>query len=143
MDPCLLHQFSGSFTDVKNILKSILHLPLIVLLVSNVHAERCATPDEVRDRLISPDYEWSVNEEVTLETLLSVRLLYQVTIENYGEFVSCKYEANQQFIRLDGVPKLSKCPVRVISDNWFISASGQTVCDEDDNTLCRFESACT
>lgn len=143
MESCLLRQFSGSFTLMKKSVKSVLHLPLIILLMSNVHAERCATPDEVRDRLISPDYEWSVNEEVTLEALLSVRRLYQVTIENYGEFVACKYEANQQYIRLDGVPKHSKCPVRVISDNWFISESGQTVCDEKDNTLCRFESACT
>ena len=139
----MLHQFSDSFTNMKNIFKSVLNLAIIILLVSNVYAERCATPDEVRDRLISPDYEWSVNEEVTLAALLSVRRLYQVTIENYGEFVACKYEANQQYIRLDGVPKLSKCPVRVISDNWFTSESGQTVCDEKDYTLCRFESACS
>jgi hypothetical protein len=118
-------------------------LLLFFFLIPAVYAERCATPDEVRDRRISPDYEWSVNEEVTLDGLLSVRQLYAVSIENYGEFVACKYEANQQYIRLDGAPKNSTCPIRVLSDNWFVSTGGQTVCDESDITLCRFEASCT
>jgi hypothetical protein len=124
-------------------MKYFLLAGLGLLMIFSVYAERCATPEEVRDRKISPDYEWSVNEEVTLDGLLSVRHLYQVTIENYGEFVACKYEASQQYIRLDGAPKNSKCPIRILSDNWFVSESGQTVCDEKDNTLCHFESACT
>lgn len=116
---------------------------IMIIAASGAQAERCATPDEVRDRNISPDYEWSVNESVTLEGILSVRRLYAVTIENYGEFVACKYEANQQYIRLDGAPKNNKCPIQVISDNWFASASGQTVCEESDITLCRFGPSCT
>ena len=105
-------------------------------------AERCATPQEVKDRLISPDYEWSVNEEVSLDGLLSVQHLYAVSIENYGEFVACKYEAPQQYIRLDGAPKEGSCPVQALSDNWFVSEHGRTVCEEEDLTLCRFDFGC-
>ncbi len=118
-------------------------LSFVLLIMSNAQAERCATPIELKERRISPDYEWSVNEEVTLESLLAVQKLYAVTIENYGEFVACKYEAPQQYIRLDGAPKKSKCPIRVLSDNWFISERGQTVCSEEDYTLCHFEAACS
>lgn len=116
---------------------------IVFFTVSVVHAERCATPDEVVNRMISPDYEWSVSEGVTLEGILSVRQLYAVTIENYGEFVSCKYEASQQYIRLDGAAKNATCPIQSSSDNWFVSEGGQTVCAESDFTLCRFEPSCT
>jgi hypothetical protein len=124
-------------------IKANLYIFLCLLSICTVQAERCATPDEVRDRRISPDYDWSVSEGVTLEAVLSVTQLYQVTIENYGEFVACKYEANQQYIRLDGAPKDTKCPVQSVSDNWFVSVSGQTVCEEEDSTLCRFEPSCS
>lgn len=113
-----------------------------VLFSSGTFAERCATPDEVRDRKIPPDYEWTVNEEVTLEGLLSVKELYGVSIENYGEFVACKYEAYQQYVRLDGIPKAVPCPVYANSDNWFVSDKGQTVCDDKDFTECLFEYRC-
>jgi len=112
------------------------------MLYSNAYAASCATADDVRDRHIPTDYDWSVNEEVSLDNLLSVTHLYGVTIENYGEFVSCKYEAAQQYIRLDGAPKNSKCPVRTVSDNWFVSDSGRTVCGDEDKTLCRFDFGC-
>jgi hypothetical protein len=115
---------------------------MVFFIASSVHAERCATPDEVKNRMVSPDYEWSVSEGVTLEGILSVRQLYAVTIENYGEFITCKYEASQQYIRLDGAAKNSKCPIQTISDNWFVNEGGQTVCGETDFTLCRFEPSC-
>ena len=123
-------------------MKPVVLIFSIFFMVANTNAERCATPDEVRDRLISPDYEWSVSEDVSLNGVLSVTKLYAVTIENYGEFVACKYEASQQYIRLDGAPKMSNCPVRALSDNWFVSEAGQTVCDEENSALCRFEFGC-
>ncbi len=126
----------------KDILKTLIAFFTCTLIFTNAYAERCATADEVRDRQISADYEWSVNEEVSLDNLLSVTHLYGVTIENYGEFVSCKYEALQQYIRLDGAPKNSTCPVRALSDNWFVSESGRTVCSAKDFTLCHFDFGC-
>ena len=105
-------------------------------------AERCATPQEVRARLVSPDYEWSVSEEASLDDILAVEKLYGASIENYGEFIACKYEAPQKYIRLDGVPKDGSCPIQAASDNWFSSEAGKSVCEEDDVTLCRFSFAC-
>ncbi|MFT5134882.1 MAG: hypothetical protein ACI9SC_003364 [Gammaproteobacteria bacterium] len=123
-------------------MKPVLVICATFLMIANAYSERCATPEEVRERLISADYEWSVNEEVSLDGLLAVKNLYAVTIENYGEFVACKYEGAQEYIRLDGASKKSKCPIQATSDNWFISEGGQVVCDEDDNALCRFDSIC-
>ena len=65
-------------------MKPVVLIFSIFFMVANTNAERCATPDEVRDRLISPDYEWSVSEDVSLNGVLSVTKLYAVTIENYG-----------------------------------------------------------
>jgi hypothetical protein len=127
---------------VELVLKSFIIFCFSLLFIADASAERCASPDEVRDRLISADYDWSVSEDVSLGGLLSVTKLYGVSIENYGEFVACKYEAAQQFIRLDGSPKVSKCPVRPASEKWFLGEGGKTICDEDDYGDCRFEFGC-
>ncbi len=105
-------------------------------------AERCATPQEVKERLISPEYDWSVSEGVSLEEILSVDKLYAASIENYGEFVACSYEAAQKYIRMDGVPKDGSCAIQTASDNWFSSEAGKSVCEEEDVTLCRFSHGC-
>lgn len=123
-------------------LKPVIAVLVLALLYGHARAERCASPQEVRDRLISKDYEWSVNEDVSLEGLLAVTRLYGASIENYGEFIACKYEAPQQYIRLDGIPKASRCPVKAVSGNWFISEKGRTVCSDKDITLCRFDFGC-
>ena len=117
-------------------------IALLTLFSTNLIAERCPTPEEVRNREITREYEWTVNEEVSLQALLSVTTLYAVQIENYGEFIACKYEANQQFIRLDGVPAKKRCPIQAISEEWFQSEGGQSVCDEKDLKLCLFEFHC-
>ena len=123
-------------------LNKVILLILILVQASASYAERCATPEEVRERLVSPDYEWSVNEEASLEDILAVEKLYGASIENYGEFIACKYEAPQKYIRLDGVPKDNSCPIQTASDNWFSSEAGKSVCEEEDVTLCRFSFAC-
>ncbi len=133
---------NNKFNMRQNFCSMLAVVSSFLWLSAAAYAERCATPAEVRDRLISPDYEWTVNEDVSLDKLLAVEKLYGVSIENYGEFVACKYTAPQQYIRLDGVPRNSQCPVRAISDNWFVSESGETVCEEKDPTLCHFEFGC-
>ncbi|NKB37262.1 MAG: hypothetical protein GKR93_08840 [Gammaproteobacteria bacterium] len=115
---------------------------VVIFCAQFSQAERCATPQEVKERLISPDYDWSVSEGVTLEEILSVEKLYAASIENYGEFIACSYEAKQKYIRMDGVPKESSCAIQTASDNWFSSEAGKSVCEEDDVTLCRFNHGC-
>ncbi len=113
-----------------------------LLSASNTHADRCPTPEDIRDRNLSTDYDWSVNEQVSLDALLSVKKLYGASVENYGEFIACKYEADQQYIRLDGSPNIQNCRVVTLDENWFDSEDGKTVCMDDDITLCKFIYRC-
>ena len=125
-------------------MQSIRFIALLLagLLPSVLQARACPTPQEIRARLVPEDYDWSVAEDVTLEGLLSVKQLYGVSIENHGEFVSCKYEAPGQYIRLDGVPLPTGCPVISISNNWAVGSSGQIACEAEDPKTCLFSNGC-
>lgn len=115
---------------------------LLAALAGPVPAATCPTPQEIRARLIPEDYDWSVSENVSLESLLTVSELYGVSIENYGEFVACKYTATGQYVRLDGVPRESGCPLIGISDNWAVNYVGQLVCDDEEFGTCVFDTGC-
>ncbi|NIQ17085.1 MAG: hypothetical protein GTO02_22685, partial [Candidatus Dadabacteria bacterium] len=65
-----------------------------------VLADSCPSIKDITYRLISKDYEWTVDEGVTLNNLLSVEQLIAVSIENNGEFVSCKYKYKEKFLKL-------------------------------------------
>ena len=81
------------------------HPLLLLLIVHNVtFADRCPTPEQVRERNINRDYEWSVDETVTLDMLLMVSELREVSLQNHGEFVSCHYLSEQ----LPGQPVLGQ-----------------------------------
>lgn len=121
---------------------SISSLLFIYTLLNFVQAETCPSPQEIRARLVSENYEWSVNEDVSLESLLSVKKLYGVSIENHGEFVACKYEAPGQYVRLDGMPRPTGCPVIAISQNWAVNTAGQLACDDEDLVACVFGNGC-
>ncbi len=123
-------------------LSRIFLLLCTVLFANLLHARACPTPQEIRARVVPQDYDWSVAEDVTLEGLLSVEQLYGVSIENHGEFVSCKYEAPGQYIRLDGIPLPRGCPVISISENWAVGASGQIACEDEDPHRCLFSNGC-
>jgi len=112
------------------------------LLVSAAFADRCSTAEEVRYRFISKDYEWSVDERMTLENLLDVEKLFAVRIMNRGEFVSCRYRTKRQLINLDGEPKKQKCVIRKSSGQWKSTKSGDLVCQEKDISLCLFDIEC-
>ena len=56
----------------------------IFLCTQNAIADSCPTVKDINYRLISRDYEWTVDEGVTLDELLSVKELIAVSIENEG-----------------------------------------------------------
>lgn len=105
-------------------------------------ADSCPTVKDISYRLISREYEWTVDEGVTLDELLSVTQLIAVSIENEGEFVSCKYKTGEKFLKLDGLPVAEKCPLHNTSGNWFVTGTNRLVCDEDDLFQCIFETNC-
>lgn len=111
-------------------------------LAVSASAETCPSPQEIRARLVSVEYEWSVAEDVSLEGLLAVKKLYGVSIENHGEFVACKYEAPGQYVRLDGILRQNGCPVIPLSKNWAINTIGQLACEDEDLVRCVFDNGC-
>ncbi len=109
----------------------------------SVFADNCPSVKDITYRLISKDYEWTVDKGVTLDNLLSVKELFSVSIENDGEFVSCKYKSGEEFLKLDGLPEKEKCPLINSSGNWFTTGTNRLVCDEEDLALCLFDINCS
>ena len=114
----------------------------INFVAHNVFADNCPSVKEITYRLISKDYEWTVDEGVTLDGLLSVKELFAVSIENNGEFISCKYKNDEKFLKLDGLPAKEKCPLINSSGSWFTTGTNRLVCDEEDLALCLFDKNC-
>jgi hypothetical protein len=109
----------------------------------SVFADNCPSVKDITYRLISKDYEWTVDEGVTLENLLSVEELFAVNIENNGEFVSCNYKNDEKILKLDGLPIKEKCPLINSSGNWINTDTNRLVCDEEDLSLCLFDTDCS
>lgn len=122
--------------------KSILVCMCTLLCTQFAVADSCPSVKEISYRLISRDYEWTVDEGITLDELLSVKELIAVSLENEGEFVSCKYKTGEKFIKLDGLPVAKKCPLHHTSGSWFVTGTKRRVCDEDDLFQCIFETNC-
>ena len=114
-----------------------------VLITHGVYADICPSVTEIKYRLISRDYEWTVDEGVTLDDVITVEKLFAVSIENNGEFVSCKYKKGDEFLKLDGLPVKKKCLLTNSSGDWFTTGTNRLVCNEKDFTLCVFETDCT
>lgn len=114
----------------------------IFMVTGNVCADRCPTPDEVRERKISQDYEWTVDDRVTLDGLLSVKQLYAVRIKDNGRFVSCNYSTEKRLISLDGLPNKGECSIVTSVGEWHGTENGELVCQEKDSTQCHFQFEC-
>ena len=115
-----------------------------ILLAFNsfVFADTCPSATDIRNRKVPETYEWTVHYELALDDLLSVTQLFAVSIENYGEFVSCKYESPRREVRLDGISKTEKCLIMVDSGNWFTMDDGKIICQEDDLSKCQYKYEC-
>lgn len=111
----------------------------IFLTTQVIRAEvtNCPSPMEVKERQISQQFDWTVAEDVTLHSLLNVRRLYFVSIENHGEFLACSYDSETLQIRLDGKPIQSGCLIKPQSEQWFSSEPGMNVCLESDKSQCK------
>ena len=125
---------------IKN---KILLISLFLLFFSPfASADTCPSVSDIKDRKVPESYEWTVNYELALDDLLSVTRLYSVSIENHGEFVSCKYESPKREVRLDGISKVGKCLITVDSGDWFTMDSGGIICQEDKLSRCQYKYEC-
>jgi hypothetical protein len=115
---------------------------LLLLSVSGVHAEVCPTPEEIRDRKISKQYDWSVEETTSLGELLAVKQLYSVRIIGNGEYISCRYTTDKWPVRLDGLPVAGKCKVIQEAGAWTSTVTGEMVCSEQQVERCGYKLEC-
>ena len=124
-----------------SLIKSVKIAPglLLMTVYACASADVCPSPEIVRERGISREYEWTINERQTLEDVLAVEKLYSVRIKNKGEFVACYYYTSKQRpMRLDAKPLKANCSVTRYSDNWEAPDGLELVCRDDDVYQCRF-----
>ena len=114
----------------------------VIAIIPNACADGCPTPDEVRERKISRDYEWTVDERTSLENILSVNRLIAVRIVSKGEFVSCRYSTGDQLFSMDGLPHSVECMITISSGVWVRTTTGVSVCQEKDTAQCLFDIEC-
>jgi hypothetical protein len=107
-----------------------------------VLADQCPSSEIIKERNISRDYEWTIDERRSLKDVLSVEKLYSVRIKNKGEFIACFYSGSKKLLRLDGASLTEKCVIRIQSGNWEQAENGEQVCKEDDLSLCLYEIHC-
>lgn len=115
---------------------------LLILSMACARAEVCPTPEQIRDRKISKDYDWSVEEVTTLDQLLAVKKLYSVRILDQGKTISCRYTTEKWPVRLDGDPLDEKCGIITEAGEWKGTESGELACQEEDVTKCGFKQEC-
>ena len=119
---------------------------IFILLFSGVYTESfgdsCPSPKTIRDRKLSQNYEWTVDENTTLQNLLSVKKLYAVRIMDQDAYVSCHYTTDKWPIKLDVTPVSGQCKSLPQGDNWKNTESGQVVCQEKDVRKCGFTFEC-
>lgn len=124
------------------IIKRLTITVILLLFSSFVAADTCPSASDIRSRNVPEAYEWTVHYELALDDLLSVTQLFAVSIENHGEFISCKYESPRREARLDGISKIKKCLITVDSGNWFTMDDGKIICQEDDLSKCQYKYEC-
>lgn len=116
---------------------------IIFFINSNLtFADQCPSAQIVKDRKISRDYEWTIDERRTLDDVLSVKKLYSVRIKNKGEFVACSYTGTEHLLRLDGTSVKAGCIITKTSGRWENSKKGEQVCQEEDLSLCLYQIRC-
>ena len=133
---------SRSKNDFLRYLLNGLWFSAMLFFTSNVPADNCPTPEAIRERTIPEQYDWTVDEGITLKELVSVNKLYAVRIMNYGDYVSCRYSTEKWPVTLDGKPEGDQCELVPDAGEWISTDSGHLVCREEDVTKCGFKFEC-
>lgn len=115
---------------------------LFFININVVNADQCPSAQIVKERKISREYDWSIDERRSLEDVLAVEKLYSVRIKNRGEFVACYYSGNDQLLRLDGASLEKECLIKNKSGNWIKAENGERICKEEDLSQCIYEIHC-
>ena len=115
---------------------------VLFCMYTGTRADSCPSPEMIIKRDLSKQYEWTVDENTTLQDLLSVKELYAVRIMDHDDYVSCHYTTDKWPIKLDMSPSSGKCKPVPHSSKWKNTDSGQVVCMEKDIANCDFNFEC-
>lgn len=96
----------------------------------------------IKERNISREYEWWIDERRNLEEILSVQKLFSVRIKEKGKFVSCHYAADNLLIAMEAMPKKQGCSVIQYKGEWQNVNEDETVCIESDPFACQYATYC-
>ncbi|MEM6998576.1 MAG: hypothetical protein AAF419_01900 [Pseudomonadota bacterium] len=113
-----------------------------MLFTPTAFADQCPTVDMIKERKISREYEWWIEERRSLEEILSVQKLYSVRIKEKGKFVSCHYQADKLLIAMEAAPIKAHCTVTQYKGDWKNVNEIETVCTETDPFACLFAIYC-
>ena len=116
---------------------------IICIYSLSVHAESysCPTIQQIHDRTITQQFEWTVSEQTSLDAVLNSRALLAVTIENAGEFVTCTYASEPSDVRLDAKPLGDNCTMVSEQSDWQTTADRE-ICTEPNKLSCLFTQSC-
>ncbi len=115
---------------------------ILSIIPSFLLADQCPTPEKIKERNISREYDWTINERRTLKDVLSVEKLYSVRINNKAEYIACYYSGSRSLLRLDGKPLKQPCSVKEISGRWKLTENDEQICLEDDLGKCEYDMKC-
>ena len=121
---------------------NFIFLLLFFINIDLAIADQCPSAETVRQRKISREYDWSIDERRSLEDVLAVEKLYSVRIKNKGEFIACYYMGKNGLLRLDGVSLEKNCFVKKTSGKWEETETAEQICKEKELSTCIFEIHC-
>ena len=121
---------------------TIFILLLAGLLCRSVYADQCPSPEIIKDRKITRQYEWYIDERRTLEDVLSVERLYSVRIRKQGELVTCYYSTKERLLEMDAKPIREGCEVIERSGGWQVINEQEKVCMEQNPYNCHYAIYC-
>jgi hypothetical protein len=103
----------------------------------------CPTIAEIRDRELSLQFDWTVDEGVTLAAILEVEELVSVSTENNGEFTVCEYWGTDgRPLRLYALPLGENCRIEPAAGEWESGPGLRRQCLESDQSRCRYMIRC-
>lgn len=121
---------------------NFISLFIFLFYINIAFADQCPSAEIVKQRKISRDYDWSIDERRSLKDVLAVEKLYSVRIKNNGEFVSCYYTGKNGLLRLDGARLEENCIINIRSGRWIETENGEQICNEVDLAQCIYETHC-
>lgn len=120
-------------------------LIFLILIISNnsfATSFTCPAVQSIKDRTISKEFDWTVSEETSLESVLNVSELLSVTIENHGQFLRCTYNSSDVEVNMDAKPITVDCLIVPSSQNWINHDNGRSVCNDVVKGRCEIETSC-